>query len=239
MLGVAAGPLLAAFLIILVEMTEVVALVFALSADHGSVRQGALGAVAGSATIAVAAAGFGALILRLPTDWLLLAAAVALAGFGMFLFRSTLKSYRRTRAAAVASGTPPVSPTTRAHAIQFAGGFSIGAIEMTEAVIVLLALTAAGYGLSALIGAIAGVVVLVVVAAMLHERVRRIKSAQLKLVATSLLLSFAVFWGGEAFGVSWPGADLILIPLFFAFLAVCWVLIRWRMAFPVPVQTKG
>ncbi len=55
-------------------------------------------------------------------------------------------------------------------------------------------------------------------AALVHERIRRIKVPWLKLGATSLLFTFAVFWGGEAVGYSWPGADLVLIPLFVAFL---------------------
>jgi len=201
--------LIAAFLITVLEMTEVVALVFALAADHTTVRHGALGAVGGTAVVAAIALAFGALIIAFPRSYLLWASAVVLAAFGVFLFRSTLKTYRRRRAAA--SGAPP-APTGHS-AVQFAGGFSVGAVEATETVIVLLALAAAGYGFSALVGALVGGALLVVVALIVQERIRRIKVPWLKVGGTSVIFSFAVFWGGEAAGVNWPGSDLILIPL--------------------------
>ena len=51
-------------------------------------------------------------------------------------------------------------------------------------------------------------------AALLHERIRRIKVPWLKLGTTALVLAFAVFWSGEALGISWPFSDLFLVPLF-------------------------
>jgi len=125
------------------------------------------------------------------------------------LFRSTLKTYRRRRAAA--TGAAP--PSSSASAAQFAGGFSVGAVESTETVIVLLALAAAGYGFSALVGAVLGGALLVVVAFVVHDRIRRIKVPWLKVGGTAVVFSFAVFWGGEAAGVNWPGGDLILLLL--------------------------
>jgi Ca2+/H+ antiporter, TMEM165/GDT1 family len=202
--------LIVAFLITLLELTEVVALVFALSADHPTVRPVAMGAVSGTAVIAVIALGFGALLLAFPHAYLLWGSAIVLAAFGAFLFRSTLRSYRR----AVAAATPgaPAPPPHR-DIVQFGGGFSVGAVESTEAAIVLIALAAAGYGFSALVGAIAGGAVLVAASLAVHERIRRIKVPWLKLGGTALLLSFSLFWGGEAAGVSWPGGDLFLVPL--------------------------
>lgn len=221
----------AAFLIVLVEMTEVVALVFALSADAGSARHGSLGAVAGTAVVGVLALGFSAALLRVPHASLLIASAVVLAGFTVFLFRSTLKSYRRARARA--AGAPPPPPP---RGLLFAGGFTVGATEATEAVVVLIALAAGGYGAEALLGAIIAGAVLVALAAVLHERIRRIKVPWLKLGATSLVLAFAVFWSGEALGIAWPYSDLFLVPLFLVGLVV----VRGGVAVldrpPVPVH---
>ena len=207
MLELYVPALIVAFLITVLEMTEVVALVFALAADHSTVRHGALGAVGGTTMVALIALGFGALLIAFPRSYLLWGSAVVLAAFGVFLFRSTLKTYRRRRAAA--SGAP--TPSAGKNAAQFAGGFSVGAVEATETVIVLLALAAAGYGFSALVGALLGGAVLVAVALVVHDRIRRIKVPWLKLGGTSVVFSFAVFWGGEAAGVSWPGGDLILL----------------------------
>jgi len=209
MLQVYVPALVVAFLITVLEMTEVVALVFALAADHSTVRHGALGAVGGTAVVAAIALGFGAVLIAFPRAYLLWGSAVVLAAFGVFLFRSTLKTYRRRRAAA--SGA--LAPSAGRSAAQFAGGFSVGAVEATETVVVLLALAAAGYGFSALLGAVIGGAVLVCAALLVHDRIRRIKVPWLKVGGTSLVFTFAVFWGGEAAGVNWPGGDLILLPL--------------------------
>ncbi|HYA70505.1 MAG TPA: hypothetical protein VEH28_03960 [Thermoplasmata archaeon] len=207
MLEIYVPALIVAFLITVLEMTEVVALVFALAADHTTVRHGALGAVGGTAVVAAIAFGFGAVLIAFPRSYLLWGSAIVLAAFGVFLFRSTLKTYRRRRAAA--AGAP--TSTASASAAQFAGGFSVGAVEATETVIVLLALAAAGYGFSALVGAALGGALLVCVAVIVHDRIRRIKVPWLKVGGTAVVFSFALFWGGEAAGVNWPGGDLILL----------------------------
>jgi uncharacterized membrane protein len=217
MLSVYVPALAVGFVITLLEMTEVVALVFALSADHHTIAHGAAGAVTGTTVVALIAFTFGALIIALPRDYLLWASAITLAAFGLFLFRSTLRSYRRARI--VATGTPRPTNATRS-ALQFAGGFSVGAIEATEVVVVLIALAAAGYGFSALVGAVVAGAVLVVATLVVQQRIRRIKVPWLKLGATSMLFAFAVFWSGEAANVAWPGSDLILIPFFVLALVV-------------------
>jgi uncharacterized membrane protein len=186
-------------------MTEVVILVIAMGADHPTARPGAAGAVLGTAVVGGIALVAGAAIAAVSHTYLLWASAVVLGAFGLFLLRSTLRSYRRARAP---SSTPP-----RRHLLQFAGGFSVGAVETTEVVIVLIALAAAGYAFSALVGALIGGGLLVALAFPLHEQLRRIKVPVLKLAATSVLFAFAVFWTGEALGVQWPGNDLFLIPL--------------------------
>jgi uncharacterized membrane protein len=211
--------LIAAFLITVLEMTEVVALVFALAADHTTVRHGALGAVGGTAVVSAIAFGFGAVLIAFPRAYLLWGSAAVLAAFGVFLFRSTLKTYRRRKSAL--AGAPAPSSTGQTAA-QFAGGFSVGAVESTETVIVLLALAAAGYGFSAIVGAVLGGALLVCVALVVHDRIRRIKVPWLKVGGTAVVFSFALFWGGEAAGVSWPGGDLILL----LFVVVGVVLVR-------------
>lgn len=210
---------LAALVITVIEMTEVVALVLALGADEASLRHGAAGALAGCAAIALVALGSGAALLAAPRAYLLWAAAVVLAAFGVFLFRSTLRTYRRLWASEAAG--PSAGPPAAARRIaQFAGGFTVGAVEATEVVVVLLALTAAGYGGSAILGAVVGGAMLGLVALAVGEKVRRVKVPWLKLGGTSMLFAFSVFWGGEAAGVRWPGSDLVLVPLVVAALVV-------------------
>jgi uncharacterized membrane protein len=225
-----------AFLITLLEMTEVVALVFAVSAGGPGLRTVIYGALSGVVLVSAVALVAGAAVEHLPPAWLLGPSAIVLAAFGVFLFRSTLRSYRRARAAAQAKpGTvPPPHPV-----VEFGGGFSVGAVETTEAVIVLLALAAPGYGITALAGALVAGALLVGLAWTLHGQIRRIKVPLLKAGATALLFTFAVFWAGEALKVKWPYGDLSLLPLF----VVAAVLVRvalWAIdRSPVRVDTKS
>lgn len=229
-----------AFVITVVEMTEVVAVVFAFGADRGAYRHGVLGAIAGTGVVALVALAAGAALLSLPHAGLLWGAAAVLFAFGLFLFRSTLRTYRRQRSAGSPGAHPPTEgPKARADVLQFAGGFSVGAIEAIETVIVLIALAAAGYGGSAVVGSLLGGAVLVGAALVVHQRIRRIKVPTLKLGATSMLFTFAVFWGGEAAGVAWPGSDLALVPIFLAALLVVRGLLAARLALDVPVEGNG
>ncbi len=214
MIALYVPALLGALVIVLIEMSEVLALVFALSGDSGSVRAGGLGALLGIAIIASASLAAGSALIALPRIELLGAAAVALFGFGAFLARSTLREYRKARFPEVAARYPPRA----LGAVPFAGGLTIGLVESTEAAIVLLALAAAGYATSALLGAIAAGAALAVTAALVHDRIRSVKSRWLKLGGTSLLLAYGTFWAGEALGLAWPGGDLFLLPLFAALL---------------------
>lgn len=217
--------ILVAFVITLLEMTEVVVLVIAVTAGHPTARPGATGAVAGVTVVALLAVGVGALLGAFAHTYLLWVSAALLAAFGVYLFRSTFRSYRY-------AGLPPSAarPSKFAGGLQFGTGFTAGAVEAVEAVVVLLGLTAAGFGFSAVVGAFAAGAVLVVLALLIHEKLRRIKVPWLKLFGTSMLFTFATFWLGEALGYPWPGSDLFLIPLFILSLLVTRALIQVGLA---------
>lgn len=212
-----AGALVLAFGITVLEMTEVVALVFALGSEGHRPRDPILGAVVGVAVVGGIAALTGAGLAALPRGLLLAVAAATLVAFGFFLLRSTLRTYRRLR-------SPTKAPARSSSTLPFAGGFAVGAVETLETVIVLVALAAGGNGFSALVGALAGGALLVAAAAAVHEQVRRIKVPTLKVAATSLLFSYGIFWAVEASGRSWPGpeqlSDLWLVPMVAVFLGV-------------------
>jgi uncharacterized membrane protein len=210
--GIDLAAVVLAFALTVIEMTEVVALVFALGAEGGAHRPAALGAMAGVAVVSAIAAVVGVGLESLPRTPLLGGAAIVLAAFGVFLLRSTLRTYRKARR----SQPGPSAPASTT--VPFVGGFTAGAVETTEVVIVLVALAAGGHGTSALVGALLAAALLVVLALAIHERIRRLKVPTLKLSATGALFAFATFWGGEAAGFAWPGpgpwADLWLVPLF-------------------------
>ena len=154
-----------ALAITLLEMTEVVAVVFALSADQSSVRPGAWGAVAGTSLVAAVALVAGGLLIAVPAHYFLLGAAVILAAFGGFLLRGTIRAYRWSRQPRSSS---EFLARKDAKSAVFAGGFTVGVVESIEAVIVLLALTVAGYGFSALLGALVGGATLVGLLSLIH-----------------------------------------------------------------------
>lgn len=225
-----------AFLITLLELTEVVALVFALSTEGRGLRHAVYGALAGVALVSAIALAAGAALDRLPPSYLLGPSAIVLGGFGVFLFRSTLRAYRRAHAAASGAASPAGPPHP---VVQFGGGFSVGVVETTEAVIVLIALAAPGYGGTALLGAVVAGVLLVVLAAALHGHIRRIKVPPLKAGATALLFAFAFFWAGEALQFSWPGNDIVLLPLFVGALVAVRGAVRAIEGPPVRVETNS
>ncbi|MCI4353138.1 MAG: hypothetical protein L3K14_07115 [Thermoplasmata archaeon] len=224
-----------AFLIVLLEMTEVVALVFALGGGARGLRTAVWGAISGTALVAAIALVAGAAVERLPSTYVLGPSAVVLAAFGVFLFQSTVRSYRRAQAASGSAGPAPEPHPV----VQFGSGFSVGAVEATEAVIVLLALAAPGYGFTALVAALAAGALLVGLAVMLHGQIRRIKIPALKTAATALLFTFAVFWAGETLGFHWPGSDLVLLPLFIAAALLVRGAVRVTIGPSIRVETKS
>ncbi|EQD76534.1 conserved hypothetical protein, membrane, partial [mine drainage metagenome] len=91
--------------------------------------------------------------------------------------------------------------------------FSVGAIESFEAAIVLVALFPQGYD-STLEGLIAGIIIVVIAAYILRTQVRKVKQAIMKILVSSLLLTFAVFWYLESFIAI---NDILLFPIFAGF----------------------
>lgn len=248
--GSAAGALLAAVLITVLELTEVVAIVYALGAGAKNMRPGLSGAVGGVAFVGAAAlaTGYGLHTAAQSAGsagetYTLIAGALVLWFFAFFLLRSTFKTYLRDdrKRRGVASGAPVHHDEGLGPKALFATAFSVGAIETLEAVVVLLGLVLAGAVWEAVVGAIIGGVILIAMGLALHEQIRKMKVPPLKWIATSLLFTFAVFWSLEGLGrlsiISWPSTidgvviDVVLVPLFLvSFLAVRGaILVRLRM----------
>ena len=80
---------------------------------------------------------------------------------------------------------------------------------------------------SAALGALAAVVVVVVLGAIVHAPLRRVPENTLKFVVGVMLTTFGTFWAGEGFGVEWPGNDLAIIGIGLATLLLSWLLVTW------------
>jgi uncharacterized membrane protein len=94
-------------------------------------------------------------------------------------------------------------------------------LEGIEVAFIVLAV-GAGRGMlwSAVYGALAACVVVVLIGAAVHRPLSRAPENMLKFAVGTMLSAFGLFWTGESIGVEWPGADLALLALAAMFLGV-------------------
>lgn len=223
--GIAGTALLSAFFITLLEMTDVVALVYALGAGARSMRPGLVGAVGGVALVSVVAIAVGLALVGIPDALTHAVGTVIIWGFSFVLLNSTFKTYRREAQRKAGQKVqkkehpPPEALTNRDLVVT---GFAVGCGETIEAAIPLLALSATSGSSPVVVGALFAGVVIIVAAYFLHEHIKRIKIPLMKWVATSLLFAFAMLWTLETLGnltviyfpVYWGSipTDILLIP---------------------------
>ncbi len=214
---------LAALGITLLEFTEAAAVGLALYSASG--RQVAFLYVAlGSLVVLLPTILVGSLIGLLPAVYVRLVAAVLLLYFGLRLARSARRS--------VLSARKGGKRTEHFEKGIMATGFSVGAVEAFEAAIVLVGLLPNGFA-ATISGLTVGIALVVVATYLLRAQVRKVKQADSKVVVSALLLSFSCFWFAEAF-LSPP--DLILVPLFAAFVLIVYYFANRPS--PVPVMSK-
>lgn len=186
------------------ELTEAAAVGLALFADSGK-YSAFLYVALGIIAVMVPTFFVGSALALLPERYIRLVGSVLLLYFGMRLVRSARRSVLKAR-------TGGFKQEDFVKGIMYTG-FSVGAIEAFEAAIVLVGLLPNNYASTSL-GLTGGVAIVIVSTYMLRNQVRKIKQANMKVVVSALLLSFAVFWFGEAVLAL---NDLLLIPLFMVF----------------------
>jgi uncharacterized membrane protein len=202
---------LAALGITTLELVEAAAVALALYAQS---RRAAvfLYTAAGSVVVFTPMFVLGALITLLPDYVVKLTAGALLLYFGQRL----VKSARR----AVVNARKGSSFKERLEKGELVTAFSVGVVESFEAAIVLVGLLANGFQ-STVFGMAGGIGVVVVATYVLRDQARKMKQANMKVVVSALLLSFATFWFGE---VLEPLNDLLLIPLFVVYVAAVYSL---------------
>ena len=198
---------LAAVGITTLELAEAAAIGLALFADSGNYAAFlyvALGIVA----VLIPAFLVGSAISLLPLVYVRLVGGMLLLYFGMRLVKSARRS--------VLIGRPGGFKKEEFVRGVMYTGFSVGAVEAFEAAIVLVGLLPNNFA-SASLGLTGGILIVIGSTYLLRNQVRRIKQANMKVVVSALLLSFAVFWFGEAVTAV---SDLVLVPLFVVFVLV-------------------
>ncbi len=186
------------------ELAEAAAVGLTLFADSGK-YSAFLYVALGIIAVLIPTFFVGSAIALLPEVYIRLVGGVLLLYFGMRLVRSARRSVLKERAGGF-------KQEEFVKGMMYTG-FSVGAIEAFEAAIVLVGLLPNNYASTSL-GLTGGVVIVIVSTYILRNQVRKIKQANMKVVVSALLLSFAVFWFGEAVLAL---SDLVLIPLFVVF----------------------
>ncbi|MDQ0470210.1 COG4280 domain-containing protein [Labrys wisconsinensis] len=231
----AAPTILAAFLASLVECTEALTVVLAVGAVRG--WRGALGGAAlALVALTLLVVILGPAITRIPENVVLLALGSLVLLFGMRWLRKAILR---------AAGVLPLHDEDEAFAkesaalrqlgglpntwdrIAVSASFKITMIEGVEVVFIVVAMGGAGSTLlmPAAMGAIAALVLVILLGFILHRPVAMIPENTLKFVVGLLLCSFGTFWVGEGMSFEWPGADLSLIALNAGYLAAALALV--------------
>jgi len=225
-----AGPsVAAAFLASLVEFVEALTVILAV----GSVRgwQGALsGAGVALAVLIAIIAVLGTALTHIPLNYIQLGVGILLLLFGLrWLRKAVLRSAGviplHDETAAFAKETEAMRQLGRGgrwDKVAFGAAFQITMLEGTEVVFIVVAIGAGGSGLlvPASLGALAALLVVILLGVAIHRPLASIPENTLKFVVGVLLSAFGSFWVGEGIGLDWPGADWSVLGLIVWFLAI-------------------
>lgn len=230
----ATPTILAAFLASLVEFIEALTVVLAVGAVRG--WRGALGGTGLALLVLVLLVVLlGPAMTRIPQDLVHLWLGILLLLFGMrWLRKAILRSagviplhdeeaaYAKESAALRALGGLPQGWDQ----IAVSTAFKITMVEGIE--VVFIAIGAAGTGLliPASLGALAALLLVVVLGLALHRPVAMIPENTLKFLVGVLLCSFGTFWVGEGMRLTWPGEDWSLAALNVGYLVSALVLVQ-------------
>ena len=173
----------------------------------------------------------GPLLNRIPLYLLQLAIGVLLLLFGMrWLRKAILRAAgiipHHDETLAYMTETAVLREQERNHKEPFdwiaaLASFKAVVLEGLEAVFIVIAV-GAGRGLvvPASIGAIAACTLVAGAGFAVHQPLTRVPENTLKFAVGIILSSFGMFWTGEGLGITWPGADIVIIPFALLFLIV-------------------
>ncbi|MBI1218955.1 MAG: hypothetical protein GC186_10435 [Rhodobacteraceae bacterium] len=223
----------ASFLGSFVEVVEAFTIVLAVALTR-SWRPALTGSAAALAVLVVLVLIFGPLFALIPIEVLQFVVGVLLILFGMrWLRKAILRASGyialHDEAAAFAKETDALkrqAADKRADWLAGMAAFKAVLLEGVEVVFIVIAVGAAhGLTLYAGLGALAAVIVVLLIGVLVHKPLSQVPENALKFAVGLMLTAFGIFWTGEGLGAAWPGADLSLLGLLvilavFAFAAV-------------------
>jgi uncharacterized membrane protein len=237
MSSVALVTVLSAFLASAVEFVEAATIVLAVGVTR-SWRSALIGTGTAVLVLAVLVVVFGTAVAVLVPIWLLrLVVGGLLVIYGLqWLTKAVLRAggakakhdeaaiYERE---VVAMREEPPVPATGMDWISFTVAFKGVLLEGLEVafIVVTFGASAGMFGPALLGAALAGVLVLGVVA-VVHRPLARVPENALKFAVGVMLVGFGTFWSGEGVGIEWPAADATILVLLVGYLLVGLVGIR-------------
>lgn len=211
----------AVFLASMVESVETATLV--LVASVSSPRAAFKGTVAGFAVLAVAYVAIAPIFLLIPLAPLRLVLGSVMIWYGSKWLRKAILR---------ASGRLPKHNEANIYARELAAhkdaykvAFGGTLMEGTEVIIIVLALSP-GHMLLGSIAALAAMATTFLLALIVRGPLTRVPENAIKMMVGTMLVSFGIFWLGEAVSLPWPGADLSLVGLIAATVTVSLLLAR-------------
>jgi uncharacterized membrane protein len=210
---------LAAFLACTVEMVEALTIVLAVAVTRGW-RSALWGVAAALGGLTLIVAALGPAIAHIPIDSLRLVVGTILLVFGLQWLRkavlraSGLKALHDEEAiyeaevALLRAQGERLQHDWYAFTVAFKGVFLEG-LEVAF-IVVTFGGTQRNVGLAAL-GAVAALVVVLIVGTIVHAPLTRVPENTLKFGVGVMLTSFGIFWSSEGAGIKWPGSDAALL----------------------------
>ena len=226
----------AAFLASLVEFVEALTVVLAVGTVRGW-RGALVGAGSAVAVLLLAVLLLGPLLTDIPLRTVQLDVGALLLLFGMRWLRKAILR---------AAGVLPLHDEEAAFAresatlrslggggrwdkVGIATAFKITLLEGLEVVFIVIAVGAGGSGLlvPASLGALAAMLVVVLLGLLVHRPLSAIPENTLKFIVGVLLSAFGAFWAGEGMGLGWPEDDWSILGLVAGFLIVSLLAVRF------------
>ena len=223
----------AAFLASVVEVVEAFTIILAVGLTRGW-RPAFIGTGLALAVLLVLVLVFGPLLTLIPLHLVQFMVGTLLILFGMrWLRKAILRSagiialHDEEKAFTAETATLARQKNER-RADYLAGlaAFKAVLLEGVEVIFIVIAVGATrGLTLYAGLGALAALLLVMVVGLFVHRPLSKVPENTLKFVVGIMLTSFGIFWTAEGLGAEWPGADLALLAIFAIIAGAAWAIL--------------
>jgi uncharacterized membrane protein len=231
----AGTSVIASFIASLVECVEALTVVLAVGSIRGW-RSALIGSASAIVVLFLILAALGTALTHVSLHILQLTVGTLLLMFGLrWLRKAILRGagliLLHDEQAAFAKNTAAMRQLTNNPTpwdkIAFVAAFNITMLEGTEVVFIVIAIGAgrAGMILPASLGAVAALLVIVILGLILHRPLARVPENTLKFIVGVLLSAFGTFWVGEGMRLPWPAADWSILALVAAYSVIALALV--------------